>query len=89
MARSGGEKKWIVFTRDKMIGRRKLRLDALFNAGVKAFVLVTDDLTDTQNADLIIKHIDKIFELIDENKIAFIAKYVRMLSFCGKQIRQF
>lgn len=69
-----GEKKWVVFTRDKMIGRRQLQLDALFNARVKAFVLVTDDLTDAQNADLIIKSIDKIFELIDENKIPFIAK---------------
>lgn len=48
-----GEKKWIVLTRDKMIGRRKLQLDALFNAKVKAFVLVTDDLTDTQNAEII------------------------------------
>lgn len=69
-----GEKKWIVFTRDKMIGRRKLQLDALFNSGVKAFVLVTDDLTDAQNADLIIKSMDKIFQMIDENRIPFIAK---------------
>lgn len=69
-----GEKKWIVLTRDKMIGRRKLQLDALFNAKVKAFVLVTDDLTDAQNADIIIKLIEKIFEMIEENRIPFIAK---------------
>jgi len=69
-----GEKKWIVFTRDKMIGRRKIQLDALFNAGVKAFVLVTDELTDAQNAEIIIKLIDKIFEMIEENRMPFIAK---------------
>lgn len=69
-----GEKKWIVFTRDKMIGKRKLQLDALLHAGVKAFVLVTDDLTDVENAQIVIKLIDKIFELIEGNKIPFIAK---------------
>lgn len=69
-----GEKKWVVLTRDKMIGKRMLQLHALLNAGVKAFVLVTDDLTDAQNADIIIKSVGKIFELINENKIPFIAK---------------
>lgn len=69
-----GEKKWIVFTRDQMIGKRKLQLDALLYAGVKAFVLVTEDLTDTQNAEVIINLIDKIFELIEDTKIPFIAK---------------
>src|SRR5216684_2602646 len=58
-----GEKKWIVFSRDRMIGKRKLQLDALLNAGVKAFVLVTDDFTDAENAEIIIKSIDKIFDL--------------------------
>lgn len=69
-----GEKKWIVFTRDKMIGRRELQLRALLNSGVKAFVLVTDDLTDLQNAEIVIRHIDKIFEMIEENRKPFIAK---------------
>lgn len=69
-----GEKKWIVFTRDKMIGRRKLKLDALPNAGVKAFVLVSDDLTDAENAEIVIKSIDKVFDMIDENRKPFIAK---------------
>jgi hypothetical protein len=69
-----GEKKWIVFSRDKMIGRRPLQLRALLNAGVKAFVLVTDELTDAQNAEIVIKYIDKIFGMIEENKKPFIAK---------------
>lgn len=69
-----GEKKWIVFTRDKMIGRRKLQLHALLNAGVKGFVLVTDELTDAENAEIIIKLIDQILQMIDENRKPFIAK---------------
>lgn len=69
-----GEKKWIVFTRDKMIGKRKLQYHALLNAGVKAFVLVTEDLKDAQNAEIVIKLIDKIFEMIEENQRPFIAK---------------
>ena len=69
-----GEKKWIVFTRDKMIGKRKLQFHALLNAGVKAFVLVTEDLKDAENAEIVIKQIDKIFEMIGENRKPFIAK---------------
>ena len=55
-----------------MIGPLQLR--ALLNAGVKAFVLVTDELTDAQNAEIVIKYIDKIFGMIEENKKPFIAK---------------
>lgn len=72
-----GEKKWIVFTRDKMIGRRKLQFDALLNARVKAFVLVTEDLKDAQNAEIVIRQLDQIFEMIEENKKPFIAKIRR------------
>jgi hypothetical protein len=69
-----GEKKWIVFTRDKMIGKRKLQFHALLNARVKAFVLVTQDLKDAENAEIVIKLIDRIFEMILENDRPFIAK---------------
>ena len=69
-----GEKKWIVFTRDKMIGKRKLQFHALLNAGVKAFVLVTEDLRDAENAEIVIRLIDKVFDMIEEHKRPFIAK---------------
>src|SRR6266850_6720433 len=36
-----GEKKWIVLTRDAMIGRRRLELDALLSAGTRVFVVVS------------------------------------------------
>jgi len=69
-----GEKKWIVFTSDKMIGKRKLQLSSLLNARVKAFVLVTEDLKDAENAEIVIKLIDKVFDMIQENNKPFIAK---------------
>ena len=69
-----GEKKWIVFTRDKMIGKRKIQFHALLNAGVKAFVLVTEDLKDAENAEIVIKLMDKIFQMIEDNNRPFIAK---------------
>ena len=69
-----GEKKWIVFTRDKMIGKRKIQFHALLNAGVKAFVLVTENLKDAENAAIVLKQMDKIFQMIEDNNRPFIAK---------------
>jgi hypothetical protein len=57
-----------------MIGKRKLQLDALLNARVKAFVLVTEDLKNAENAEIVIKQINKIFDMITENNRPFIAK---------------
>ena len=57
-----------------MIGRREVQLRALLNSGVKAFVLVTDDLTDSQNAEIVIKHIDKVFRNDRRKQKALIAK---------------
>jgi PIN domain-containing protein len=72
-----GEKKWIVLTRDKMIGHRLTELDALLYAGTKAFVLVTDELTDAQNVEIIKRLMPKILDMITENHGAFIAKIRR------------
>jgi hypothetical protein len=69
-----GEKKWVVLTRDQMIGRRLLELDALLAAGVKAFVLVTHGLTDSENAKIIIDSIPKILGMVAQNRFPFIAK---------------
>jgi hypothetical protein len=72
-----GEKKWIVLTRDKMIGHRLLELDALLYAGTKAFVLVTEGLTDVENAKIIIASAEKMLEMIQANNYPFIAKIRR------------
>src|SRR5438270_3157614 len=45
-----GGKKWVVLMRDKKIGTRPLELEALMNGRVKAFVLVTGELPNKENA---------------------------------------
>lgn len=63
--------------RDKQIGRRILELDALLDAGVKSFVLVSGSLRDAENAEIIIKAMPKIFDMIATNDFPFIAKIYR------------
>lgn len=60
--------------RDKKIGKRILELDALLDGGVKAFVLVSGHLKDVENAEIIIKALPKVLNMIAENDFPFIAK---------------
>ena len=69
-----GEKKWIVLMRDLTIGRRLLELDALLDARVKSFAIVSGQLKDADSAVIIIKALPKIFEMIEQNNFPFIAK---------------
>lgn len=63
--------------RDQMIGRRKLELEALLNAGVKAFVLVSGNMKNAENAAIIIKAMPRIIQAVRENNFPFIAKIER------------
>jgi len=69
-----GEKKWPVLMRDQMIGRRRLELDALLDAGTKAFVLVQGGLRDSENAKIMITALPKILTMVEENHFPFIAR---------------
>jgi PIN domain-containing protein len=69
-----GEKKWIVLMRDKGIGKHLLELDALLDGGVKAFVISTKGLKDPESAQLVIKALPKIFDMVTQNNFPFIAK---------------
>jgi hypothetical protein len=69
-----GEKKWIVLMRDLRIGQHVIELNALLTSKVKAFGLVSSELTDKQNAEIIIKALPKIFDMIEANDFPFIAK---------------
>jgi hypothetical protein len=72
-----GRKHWIVLKRDKMIGHRMIELDALLDARVKSFVLVSGQLKDADNAAIIIKALPRIVDMIVENDFPFIAKVYR------------
>lgn len=60
--------------RDQKIGKRVLELNALLTSNVKAFVLVTGELSEQVSADIITKALPKILEMIEQNNIPFIAK---------------
>jgi len=62
--RVAGEKKWIVLMRDKKIGQRPIQLQALFQARVRAFVLVTGELKDAENAVILVKALPRIQTII-------------------------
>ena len=72
-----GEKKWIVLMRDQNIGRHRLELEALLQAGVRSFVLVEGQLPDRENARILIKAIPRMFELIAIHVFPFIARVRR------------
>lgn len=69
-----GEKKWIVLMRDQKIGRRPLELEALLQARVKAFVLVNGELPDVENAKIVIGALQRMLQMISDNKFPFIAR---------------
>jgi len=60
--------------RDQKIGKRLLELDALLDGGVKAFVLVSGQLKNVENAEIIIKALPRILEMTAQNNFPFIAK---------------
>jgi hypothetical protein len=69
-----GEKKWIVLTRDAMIGRRHLELDALLSARARVFVVVAKEYTDEASGNIIIAALPKILKMLDESRFPFIAR---------------
>jgi hypothetical protein len=69
-----GEKKWLVLVRDQRIGKRLLELNALLISNVKAFVLVTEEMSEPASADIIKKALPKIFDMVEQNDFPFIAK---------------
>lgn len=63
--------------RDREIGRHVLELDALLDGGVKAFVIRTAGLKDHQSAQLVLKALPKIVDMIAQNNCPFIAKVLK------------
>jgi hypothetical protein len=72
-----GKNNWKVLMRDQRIGTRKLELEALLDGGVQAFVLVSGNLKNVDNAAIIVKALPKILKLLAENDFPFIAKVTR------------
>lgn len=69
-----GEKKWVVLMGDKAIGRRALELEALLEAGVKAFVLTRGGLTASEQAEIFVAALPQMLPMVEENRFPFLAK---------------
>jgi hypothetical protein len=58
-----GELRWIVLTKDKNIRRRQLEVDAILNAGVRAFVVTAVGLHREALARLVLRAMSKIHRI--------------------------
>lgn len=63
--------------RDQNIGRRPLELETLLEAGVRAFVLMTGQLPDRENAAILTRAIPHMFKMIGETSGPFLARVRR------------
>ena len=75
---AAGEKGWIVITRDERIRYRQAEKQAIRRAKARAFVLTArGDLKIEMLAEIFIKALPKIRQIIDEQKAPFLAKVSR------------
>lgn len=72
-----GAQGWIVLTKDKNIRRNVLEIEAILNAGVRAFVLTATELRKEQQAEILLKAMPKISRL-SRQRGPFIFNITRM-----------
>jgi hypothetical protein len=58
-----GERGWVLVTKDKNVRRNQLEVNAILNAGVRAFVITATSLNHQQIADLVLKIMPKILRI--------------------------
>jgi hypothetical protein len=72
-----GARGWYVLTKDERIRYRALEQQALQNARVGAFILVSGNLTGEQMAKIFVMALPKIYSHTAETTLPFIAKIFR------------
>jgi predicted nuclease of predicted toxin-antitoxin system len=72
-----GRQGWIVLTKDARIGKRTLEKIAVTRAGIRMFVLVSQNLSGTEMAGAFQKAIESMQKFTRENPAPFIAKVYR------------
>lgn len=58
-----GERRWVLLTKDKNIRKNQLEVDAILNAGVRAFVLTAANLHRDDMARLICGAMRKVYRI--------------------------
>ena len=72
-----GRLRWYVLTRDERIRYRRLEADAVRNARVGMFVVVSKNLTGPHTAQIIVNALGRIQRFISSHRRPFIAKIYR------------
>jgi predicted nuclease of predicted toxin-antitoxin system len=72
-----GEKGWIAIGRDKNIRYREPEKAALIDANAKLIVVRAKNTTGQDIADILIKHINRIYRFVDKHDAPFIAGITR------------
>ena len=71
-----GRRQWVVITKDKRIKRRYFERQALINAGVRAFVLGSGNLTGEAIAKVLAAAMPEMLKLIAKQEPPFIAVFM-------------
>lgn len=69
-----GRKGWVVLTKDKQIRYNELERQALLSAGVASFILISGNLTGSDEAMAYVKALPKMAGYLSNQKKPFIAK---------------
>jgi predicted nuclease of predicted toxin-antitoxin system len=72
-----GQRGWIVLTKDKRISKNHLERLAVASAGIKMFILASQGLSGSDMAEIFLKAIIAMQELVRKHPAPFMAKIYR------------
>jgi predicted nuclease of predicted toxin-antitoxin system len=72
-----GEREWVVLTKDANISRRTLEKMAVARAGIRLFILASQNLASSEMIDILVQAIEPMKNLVHNHPAPFIAKIYR------------
>ncbi len=72
-----GEREWVVLTKDANISRRTLEKMAVARAGIRLFILASQNLASSEMIDILVQAIEPMKNLVQNHPAPFIAKIYR------------
>jgi predicted nuclease of predicted toxin-antitoxin system len=72
-----GEQEWVVLTKDANISRRTLEKMAVARAGIRLFILASQNLASVEMIDIIVEATEPMKNLVYNHPAPFIAKIYR------------
>ncbi len=72
-----GEREWVVLTKDANISRRTLEKIAVARAGIRLFILASQNLASSEMIDILVQAIEPMKNLVHNHPAPFIAKIYR------------